>query len=72
MEDELVNRLMMAVVNYEVEGAVEAAEEALEAGVDPVTAIEEGLARGVRIVGDTFSKSFYLRAFLPFPTGSCM
>lgn len=62
MEDELVNRLMMAVVNYEVEGAVEAAEEALEAGVDPVTAIEEGLARGVRIVGDKFGAG---EVFLP-------
>lgn len=62
MEDELVNRLMTAVLNYEVESAVEAAEEALKAGVDPVTAIEEGLARGVRIVGDKFGAG---EVFLP-------
>lgn len=54
MKEEFVNRLKDAVVNYDVEGAVKFAEEALKAGVDPVEAIQEGLAKGVRIVGDRF------------------
>ena len=54
MKEELVNKLMNAVLNYDVDGAVKFAEEALKAGVDPVKAIQEGLAKGVRIVGDRF------------------
>lgn len=54
MKKELVNGLMNAVVNYDVEDAVKLAEEALKAGVDPVEAIQEGLAKGVRIIGDRF------------------
>lgn len=54
MKEELVNKLMNAVVTYDVDGAVKFAEEALKAGVDPVEAIQEGLAKGVRIVGDRF------------------
>ncbi len=54
MEEELVNRLMNAVVNYDVDGAIKFAKEALRAGVDPIKAIQEGLAKGVRIVGDRF------------------
>ncbi|MGD8505851.1 MAG: corrinoid protein [Candidatus Bathyarchaeota archaeon] len=55
MKEEHVNKLMNAVVNYDVDGAVKFAEEALQAGVDPVEAIQEGLAKGVRVVGDRFA-----------------
>ena len=54
MKEELLNRLRGAVVSCDVEGAVKAAEEALKAGLDPVEAIEEGLNKGVRVVGDRF------------------
>ncbi len=54
VKEELVNKLMNAVVNYDVDGAVNFAEEALKADVDPVKVIQEGLAKGVRIVGDRF------------------
>jgi len=54
MNEEFVNKLMNVVVSYDIEGAAKAAEDALQAGVDPVVAIEDGLARGVRIVGDKF------------------
>ncbi|UCD96716.1 MAG: corrinoid protein [Candidatus Bathyarchaeota archaeon] len=62
MENDILQSLTKAVVNYEVEDAVSAAKRALEAGVDPVVAIEEGLAKGVRIVGDRFGAE---EVFLP-------
>jgi len=54
MKEEVLNKLMNAVLNYDPEAAVKAAEEALQKGVDPVEAIEGGLAKGVRIVGERF------------------
>ena len=54
MKKEIVNKLMNSVVSCDVEGAVKTAEEALKAGVDPVEAIENGLAKGIRVVGDRF------------------
>jgi corrinoid protein of di/trimethylamine methyltransferase len=54
MKEEILSRLMNAVLNYDVDEAVKAAKEAVEKGVDPVDAIEEGLAKGVRIVGERF------------------
>jgi corrinoid protein of di/trimethylamine methyltransferase len=62
MENDIIQSLTKAVVNYEVEDAVSAAKRALEAGLDPVVAIEEGLAKGVRIVGDKFGAE---EIFLP-------
>jgi corrinoid protein of di/trimethylamine methyltransferase len=54
MTEEILNKLMNSVLNCDVDAAVKAAEEALKMGVDPVEAIERGLARGVRIVGERF------------------
>jgi len=54
MKKEIVNKLMNSVMSCDVEGAVKTAEEALKAGVDPVEAIEDGLAKGIRVVGDRF------------------
>jgi len=54
MKKEIVNKLMNSVMNCDVEGAVKTAEEVLKAGVDPVEAIEEGLAKGIKIIVDRF------------------
>ncbi len=54
MKEALIDKLKNAVASYDVVGAVKLASRVLEAGVDPVKAIEEGLAQGVRIVGDRF------------------
>jgi corrinoid protein of di/trimethylamine methyltransferase len=57
MSEEFVNKLTNVVVSYDTDGAAKAAEDALQAGVDPVVAIEDGLAKGVRIVGDKFGSA---------------
>ncbi|MBS7620590.1 cobalamin-dependent protein, partial [Candidatus Bathyarchaeota archaeon] len=54
MKEEVLNKLVNSVLSYDPEAAVKAAEEALQKGIDPVEAIEEGLAKGVRIVGERF------------------
>jgi trimethylamine corrinoid protein len=62
MREEVISKLVNTVTSYDVEGAIKAAEDALTAGVDPVDAIEEGLAKGIRIVGDKFGAR---EVFLP-------
>jgi len=57
-----IERLRQAVLNYDEEAAKESAEEALKAGVDPVEAIERGLAAGIREVGEKFHRG---EVFLP-------
>lgn len=66
LEEEIVESILrdleQAVENYDVEAAREAAKRALEAGVDPILAIEEGAAKGVRKVGEKFQRG---EVFLP-------
>ncbi|MEM4474583.1 MAG: cobalamin-dependent protein [Candidatus Bathyarchaeia archaeon] len=52
MKDEVLNRLMNAVLTYDPEAAFNTAKETLQKGIDPIEAIEEGLAKGVRIAGE--------------------
>ena len=54
--------LRKAVENCDADAAREAARRALEAGVDPIAAIERGAAEGIRKVGEKFEKG---EAFLP-------
>ena len=60
--EEIFDRLCEAVVAGDTEAVVETAKEAIESGVDPVKAIENGLSRGARIIGDKFEK---LEIYLP-------
>jgi trimethylamine corrinoid protein len=55
-EGEVLNRLRDAVLKYDSEAAVEAANEAIALKIDPVKAIEEGLAKGLREIGDKFEE----------------
>jgi corrinoid protein of di/trimethylamine methyltransferase len=61
-EAEIFDKLCEAVVAGDTEAAVETAKEAIESGVDPVKAIENGLSRGARIIGDRFER---LEIYLP-------
>jgi corrinoid protein of di/trimethylamine methyltransferase len=53
---EVLERLARAVMEGEPEEAAEAAEASLEAGLDPLEAIENGLAAGVKTIGEGFGR----------------
>jgi corrinoid protein of di/trimethylamine methyltransferase len=55
MED-AVKRLKDAVLNYEMETIADLAKQALKDGVDPLVAIDKGLAEGIKTVGERFGR----------------
>jgi len=59
---EILKRLQEAVILGEPDQARELATQALEAGVAPLTAIEEGLNPGMQVVGDKFERGEF---FIP-------
>ena len=61
-EAEILARLCDAVVSGDVDAVTGAAKEAIGKRVDPVKAIDNGLAKGAKIVGDKFER---LEVFLP-------
>jgi dimethylamine corrinoid protein len=52
----ILGELENSVKNLQEEEAAEAAKKALAAGIDPVEAIEAGLAKGIREVGEKFGR----------------
>ncbi len=61
-KDEILKKLAESVLQGEAEGAVQAAREALSAGLDPLEAIQQGAAKGLDELGERFQR---LEAFLP-------
>ena len=61
-EEVILGELKNSILNYDEERAKELANKALEEGVDPLKAFEEGLAEGIREVGDKFTRE---EVFLP-------
>ncbi|HIJ17914.1 MAG TPA: dimethylamine corrinoid protein 3, partial [Thermoplasmata archaeon] len=55
-KDAILAELENGVKGLQQEVAVEAARKALAAGMNPVEAIENGLAKGIREVGEKFAK----------------
>ena len=53
-EAEILQNLSDAVLNFDADAAIDAAKASVEAKISPVKAIEEGLAKGLRVVGDRF------------------
>ena len=66
-EQELLNRMSQAIIALDKDAAVAATQEAVEQGMSPLKAIEEGLQPGIQTVGDRF-ESFEM--FLPELIGS--
>ena len=61
-KEEILQKLAEAVINGDVDLAREMAERALEAGIEPWVAINQGLAAGMKVVGDKYEAKEY---FLP-------
>ncbi len=59
MAEEIYEKLAQAVLEGEPEEAVEVAKQALEQGIDPLACINKGLMKGIKEVGDLFSKGEY-------------
>ena len=55
----ILKQLADAVVKFEEKTAVKAARAAIREGVDPLTAIQKGLTRGMEKAGDLFQKKVY-------------
>ena len=55
-EEEILRRLSDAVVDFDPDAAADAARAAVEADIDLVKAVEQGLAIGLREVGDRFER----------------
>ena len=53
-EEDILRELSEAVLSFDADAAANAAKDAVDAGVNPVTAIEKGLALGLREIGDKF------------------
>jgi len=53
---EVVERLRNEVLGMDIDHVKIVAEEAVRLGVDPIDAIDNGLAEGVRVIGDKFAR----------------
>ena len=62
MSEEILTRLTQAVIDGEPEDAGEAAQQALDQGLDPLDCINQGLTPGIDRVGELFATGEY---FLP-------
>jgi len=60
--ENIIERLKRSVLNYNTDEAVSAAKDAVKLGVDLLKVIEEGLAKGIREVGEKFANG---EIFLP-------
>lgn len=56
MSENILNDLGDAVKNFDETRSKSLAEQAIQKGIDPVVALEEGLARALREVGDRFGR----------------
>ena len=56
MSEDILDQLGEAVLNFDDELAESLSRKAVKEGVDPVVALEEGLARALREVGDRFGR----------------
>ena len=59
MSQEMFEKLAQAVIDGEPEDAVELAQQALDAGLDPLECINEGLTKGIDRVGVLFAEGDY-------------
>ena len=54
-KSEVIENLRKAVLDLDIDRVSAAAREAVRLEIDPIEAIDEGLAKGVRTIGDRFA-----------------
>jgi len=59
-EEGILNMLKESVLNYDEEGAIEAAKTAIGAGIDPLKAIKEGLYLGLKEIADQYEDTVFI------------
>jgi corrinoid protein of di/trimethylamine methyltransferase len=59
---ELFDRLAQATIDGEEEAAARISQEIIDAGIDPIEAIQQGAKKGLDVLGDRFQR---LEAFIP-------
>lgn len=62
MSDEILEKLANAVMAGDEEAAKKAAQEAIDAKIDPLDAIKKGLSKGMEVIGKKFAN---FEVFLP-------
>ncbi len=60
--DEILENLTMAVINMDEDAARSAAQEAIRSGISATDAINEGLVKGMEVVGEKYERQEY---FIP-------
>ncbi len=60
--EEILEGLKQAVLSYDVEAGKRLTRQALDSGLGPLEAIDEGLSRGIKVIGDKFQA---MEIFLP-------
>jgi len=63
-EEKILKRLQDCIVNLDIDGISKAAQDALDAGIPPVKAVTEGMAKGMDIVGQKYEAKEYFLAEL--------
>lgn len=59
--EEIFGRLRQTVIVGDTEGAAKAAQDSIDAGIEPWRAITDGLAKGMEVVGEKYeSKEYFL------------
>jgi 5-methyltetrahydrofolate--homocysteine methyltransferase len=61
---EILNRLRECIVNLDIEGIKQACQNALAAGIPPLEAVTEGMAKGMDVVGEKYEAREYFLAEL--------
>jgi len=63
-EEKILKRLQDCIVNLDIDGIGKAAQDALDAGIPPVKAVTEGMAKGMDTVGQKYEAKEYFLAEL--------
>ena len=59
-DKEILNKLKQSVLDYDEDTAKEAAKEAIEAGIEPLEAIKNGLYPGLKEIADQYEETFFI------------